>query len=143
MKAPSADLVIDTNIFLAAAAGRASRQRLSQISRQRGLIYTQATLVEFQHVIKVVPKFSVFLHEHGFLTDYANLVDEESYLPRIEHAEAVLRNAPASKNGSIRDAHILACAWVYEADIWSHDRDFAGCGWPSWSTANLVAALGN
>jgi hypothetical protein len=31
--------------------------------------------------------------------------------------------------------------WLAEADIWSHDRDFAGTGWPSWSTANLRAAL--
>lgn len=66
--------------------------------------------------------------------------------PRLYNAlmpEAVvaLRNAPASRNGSVTDAHILALAWAYEADIWSHDRDFAGTGWPSWSSANLAAAL--
>lgn len=32
-------------------------------------------------------------------------------------------------------------AWLYDADIWSHGRDFAGTGWPSWSNANLAAAL--
>jgi hypothetical protein len=49
--------------------------------------------------------------------------------------------APASRNGSSSDAHVLALAWLAEADIWSHDRDFAGTGWPSWSSANLRAAL--
>ncbi|AOO81905.1 hypothetical protein [Bosea vaviloviae] len=30
---------------------------------------------------------------------------------------------------------------VKEVENWSHDRDFAGTGWPSWSSANLRAAL--
>lgn len=68
--------------------------------------------------------------------------------PPVQHSEAMLvtaadtlRNAAASRNGSVDDAHILALAWTYDADIWSHDRDFAGTGWPSWSSANLAAAL--
>jgi predicted nucleic acid-binding protein len=59
----------------------------------------------------------------------------------LEEAQTVLRNAAASKNGSTNDAHVLALAWTVDADLWSHDRDFAGTGWPSWSTANLMAAL--
>jgi predicted nucleic acid-binding protein len=59
----------------------------------------------------------------------------------MEAAALVLQLAPASRNGSMRDAHILALAWSLDADIWSHDRDFAGSGWPSWSNANLRAAL--
>jgi predicted nucleic acid-binding protein len=52
-----------------------------------------------------------------------------------------LRNAPASRNGSVTDAHLLALAWTLDADLWSHDRDFAGTGWPSWSTSNLLTAV--
>ncbi len=59
----------------------------------------------------------------------------------LASAADVLLNAPASRNGSVKDAHVLALAWTYESDIWTHDRDFAGTGWPSWSSANLVAAL--
>ncbi len=44
-------------------------------------------------------------------------------------------------SGSERDAHLLACAWAFDADIWTHDRALAGTGWPSWSTANLSDAL--
>ena len=56
-------------------------------------------------------------------------------------AEMALRHAPASRNGSVTDAHLLALAWTLDADLWSHDRDFAGTGWPSWSTSNLLAAV--
>ena len=51
-------------------------------------------------------------------------------------------NAVASRNGSTADAHLLACAWAFDADLWSHDRDFAGTGWASWSNANLNDSIG-
>ncbi|KPF72684.1 hypothetical protein IP69_02060 [Bosea sp. AAP35] len=68
---------------------------------------------------------------------------EARYRDSLTQAADTLRNAAASRNGSVKDAHILALAWAYDADIWSHDRDFAGTGWPSWSSANLAAALGD
>ena len=52
-----------------------------------------------------------------------------------------LAEAVASANGSPADAHVLALAWAADADIWSHDRDLGGTGWPSWSTRNLRRAL--
>jgi predicted nucleic acid-binding protein len=69
------------------------------------------------------------------------VVDETLYADRLGRAAEVLRLAPASRNGSTNDAHVLALAWNLDADIWSHDRDFAGTGWPSWSSANLRASL--
>jgi hypothetical protein len=60
---------------------------------------------------------------------------------RLEMARTTLREAVDSRNGSERDDHILALAWVADADIWSPDRDFAGTGVASWSTPNLVQAL--
>ena len=66
---------------------------------------------------------------------------EDAYGHRLEEAGEVLRLAVPSRNGSMGDAHILALAWSFDADIWSHDRAFAGTGWPSWSNANLRAAL--
>jgi predicted nucleic acid-binding protein len=65
----------------------------------------------------------------------------EALTPLIEPAEAALRDAVPSRNGAVSDAHILALAWEIDADIWSHDRDFAGTGVASWSTINLVRAL--
>lgn len=70
-----------------------------------------------------------------------SIVEEAEYGRRLEEAAVTLRLAVASRNASPRDAHILALAWALDADIWSHDRDFAGTGWPSWSSVNLRAAL--
>jgi predicted nucleic acid-binding protein len=56
-------------------------------------------------------------------------------------AAQFLRDANQSRNGATTDAHILALAWQANADVWSHDRDFAGTGVASWSTINLVRAL--
>jgi hypothetical protein len=62
-----------------------------------------------------------------------------AYLPR---AQSVLRDSVPSRNGSTADAHILALVWAVDADVWSHDRDFAGTGVGSWSTLNLVRTIG-
>jgi predicted nucleic acid-binding protein len=59
-------------------------------------------------------------------------------LPR---AEIALRDAGASRNGSINDAHVLALAWSVNADVWTTDRDLAGTGAPTWSTPNLIRGL--
>jgi predicted nucleic acid-binding protein len=55
--------------------------------------------------------------------------------------EETLRDAVASRNGSIRDTHILALAWSVQGDIWTTDRDFAGTGVATWSTPNLMRGL--
>ncbi|SFU60870.1 PIN domain-containing protein [Methylobacterium sp. 174MFSha1.1] len=69
------------------------------------------------------------------------VVEAVGYAELLPEAARVLSDAVASRNGSASDAHVLACAWLLDADIWSHDRDFAGTGWPSWSNANLLRAL--
>lgn len=61
--------------------------------------------------------------------------------PRRPSSALVVDANTILSNGSVRDAHILALAWTLDADIWSHDRDFAGTGWPSWSNGNLRASL--
>lgn len=64
--------------------------------------------------------------------------DFEAGLPDSERS---LREAVASRNGSVKDAHILALARTADADIWSSDRDFAGTGVATWSTPNLMRGL--
>ena len=61
--------------------------------------------------------------------------------PHLARSEIVLRDAVPSRNGSIRDAHVLALAWSVDADVWTTDRDFAGTGVATWSTANLMRGL--
>jgi hypothetical protein len=38
--------------------------------------------------------------------------------------------------------YLLALAWSVETDVWTTDRDFAGAGIATWSTPNLMRALG-
>jgi predicted nucleic acid-binding protein len=61
--------------------------------------------------------------------------------PHLARSEMVLRDAAPSRNGSIGDAHVLALAWGVDGDVWTKDRDFAGTGIATWSTANLIRGL--
>jgi PIN domain-containing protein len=63
----------------------------------------------------------------------------ETLLPRCEES---LRDAVPSRNGSVRDAHVLALARSVDADLWTTDRDFAGTGVAAWSTPNLMPCGG-
>lgn len=69
------------------------------------------------------------------------VVRAETYANALDEAGRVLAEAVASRDAGRSDAHLLACAWALDADIWSHDRDFAGTGWPSWSNANLRRSM--
>jgi hypothetical protein len=80
----------------------------------------------------------------GTLDDLASLMtvaSVASLAPLLPEGEAALKNSVPSRNGSTRDAHLLALAWSAGADIWTHDRDFAGTGVATWSTTNLMRAL--
>jgi hypothetical protein len=61
--------------------------------------------------------------------------------PLLAKSELALRDAVASRNGSVRDAHVLALAWSIDGDVWTTDRDFAGTGVATWSTPNLMRGL--
>ena len=69
------------------------------------------------------------------------IVPVAALTPILASSEMALRDAAPSRNGSTRDAHVLALAWSVEADVWTTDRDFAGAGIASWSTPNLMRAL--
>jgi predicted nucleic acid-binding protein len=58
--------------------------------------------------------------------------------PYIARSEIALKDAVPSRNGSVRDAHVVALAWSAGADVWTSDRDFAGTGIATWSTPNLM-----
>jgi PIN domain len=69
------------------------------------------------------------------------IVPVAALAPLLAGSEVALRDAVPSRNGSTRDAHVLALAWSVEADVRTTDRDFAGAGIASWSTPNLMRAL--
>jgi predicted nucleic acid-binding protein len=136
---PSAALVVDTNIILSTVMGTREGAALPQAGASRMLMVSHETAVEARQVIeRIAPTRKDLLRR---ALSAIEIIDRDKYAVNIEAAGRSLMLAPASRNGSINDRHVLALAWTYGADIWSHDRDFAGTGWPSWSSANLTAAL--
>lgn len=140
MRAPRSVLVVDTAVLIAAALGRNSAA-LATAARARNLVVIERSLAEARRRIEFGLKAPEFLALLNRATADIAVVPAREYEDMIELAETVLQDAVASQNGSKRDAHALACSWVVDADIWSFDRDFAGTGVASWSTANLMRAL--
>ena len=136
----SSAIVVDANILVSAVLGSATGVHLERIAGERSLITSEAAFEEASRVVgHIRPQDLPVL---AALLDLVAIVATEDVVTTdLEDAQTTLRNAVASKNGSTNDAHLLALAWTVDADLWSHDRDFAGTGWPSWSTANLMAAL--
>jgi predicted nucleic acid-binding protein len=132
-------LVVDAAILITALIGR-SAGALFDVGRTVRLATTDRAMVETSR------RVSLGLRRPDLLPPLSALVADFDIVPAedlelVEDAAANLREAVASRNGSADDAHILALAWALDADIWSHDRDFAGTGVASWSTINLVRAL--
>jgi predicted nucleic acid-binding protein len=132
---------LDATVVISAALGRTT----SVIERAQSvavLVTTDRAIEEARRRIELGLKAPEFLPQLAVIADSLAVVPSAELAPRLPDAATVLRDAVASRNGSTRDAHILALAWASGADIWSADRDFAGTGVASWSTLNLVRALG-
>lgn len=138
MRQPGWAIVIDSSVLIAMALGRSSYALVAAVKRHR-LLVTDIAAAESQKRIELGLKAPEHVPDLRAAVALMNMIPAAD-LP-TEHAKAVLKDAVASRNGSVADAHILACAWTFDADIWSSDRDFAGTGVASWSTANLMRAL--
>ena len=136
---PSRTLVVDANILLGAILGRRTLGIIVRVVAKRTLVLPEQVLDEVRLVLNRVPRRPNLTIEEVLVG--IEIAPSEIYRSYMAAASMTLRNAVASRNGSVADAHLLALAWRLDADIWSHDRDFAGTGWPSWSSANLVEVL--
>lgn len=136
---PSQYLVVDSNIILGVVLGRKSKALFDAVLAMRPLLTSARSR---QEVIGVASQVDPNVaRSAAVLVETLSVTVEERYAAHLDAAASALRHAVPSRNGNTADAHVLALAWSHDADIWSHDRDFAGTGWPSWSSANLRAAL--
>ena len=139
---PTGVLVVDANIVLGVVLGKRSRPVFQMVWAKRDLATSararEEVLGRTRGLEARLPATTELVTD---LLATIKIADLPEYASKVEAAALVLRRAPASRNGSTSDAHILALAWTLDADIWTHDRDFAGTGWPSWSSANLQATL--
>jgi predicted nucleic acid-binding protein len=138
---PSDRLVVDANVILSALLGRVTHRHLRKVNEARDLCTTRHAFDEALTVLDRIGATSDQRKAAGTLFKWLPVAPTADYETLMEEAAASLSRAPASRTGSTADAHILALAWTLDADIWSHDRDFAGTGWPSWSSANLIDEL--
>ena len=132
-------LVVDAAILVSALVGR-SAGALFDAAKSVRLATTDRAMVETSRRVALGLNRSDLLPALDALVADLDVVAVEALGP-LTGAATVLREAVASRNGSTDDAHILALAWELDADIWSHDRDFAGTGVATWSTVNLLRAL--
>ncbi|MBL8548251.1 MAG: hypothetical protein JNL81_17455 [Hyphomonadaceae bacterium] len=140
MRPPSSTLVVDAAILIAAVRGRSSGA-LIEAARSVNLVTTDRVVQEARRRIALGLKRPELIEVLDALIGEMTIVPVAAFGPMLTEAEIALRDAVPSRNGSTRDAHVVALAWGAEGDVWTTDRDFAGTGVASWSTPNLMRAL--
>ena len=140
MRAPSPTLVLDAAILISAAYGR-SGGAIIEAQQTSVLVTTDRVVHEARRRMELGLKRPDLLSVLDSLIAEITIVPVAELEPLLAMGEIALRDAVASRNGSIRDAHVLALAWSVEADVWTTDRDFAGTGVAAWSTPNLMRGL--
>lgn len=140
MKRPSSTLVLDAAILVAATRGR-STGALLEAARSAALVTTDRAVIEARRRVELGMKRPELRPILDALVAEMTVVPLAALQENLARGEIALRDAVASRNGSTRDAHMLALAWSVEGDIWTTDRDFAGVGVAAWSTPNLMRGL--
>jgi len=140
MRAPSSTLVLDAAILIAAVLGRSAGAIMSA-QRASVFVTTDRVVQEARRRLELGLKRPELLDLLDDLAAAITIVPVAALEPLIARCEQTLRDAVASRNGSTRDAHVLALAWSVEGDIWTTDKDFAGTGVAAWSTPNLMRGL--
>jgi predicted nucleic acid-binding protein len=140
MRAPTSTLVVDAAVLVAAARGRSSGALL-EAGRSAALVTTDRVVHEARRRSELgLRRPELLAIIDGLLTEMT-VVPVAALTSVLAESEIALRDAVASRNGSIKDAHVLVLARSAEADVWTIDRDFAGTGVASWSTPNLMRGL--
>jgi predicted nucleic acid-binding protein len=142
MRPPSTTLIIDAAILVAAVRGRSSGALL-EAAESAVLVTTDRVIQEARRLITLGLRRPELIELLDALADLFTIIPVAALAPMLERCEETLRDAVPSRNGSERDAHVLALAWSVDADVWTTDRDFAGTGVATWSTPNLMRALAN
>ena len=142
VRPPTRVLIIDSNIIVSAVLSDRTRKTLAMLGDLFQLFFTERGVAEVYGVLKRLGSTrDVDLELASEIIHGLNVAMEDVYRDVLSLAATTLRLASHDGKARTSDDHILALAWTLDADIWSHDRDFAGTGWPSWSGANLVAAV--
>jgi predicted nucleic acid-binding protein len=129
--------VVDAAILVAAVQGRSSGAFL--LAGRVALLATPDRVVhEARRRIEIGLKRPELVQLLEALAAEITIVPMAALAAGLGDAETALRDAVPSRNGSTKDAPVLALARSIDADVWTTDRDFAGTGIATWSTPNLI-----
>lgn len=137
MRNPSPVLVVDAAVLVAAVRGRSSGAFLVA-GKAASLVTTDRVVHEARRRIQLGLKRPELLELLEALVAEITIVPVAALAECLGDAATALREAVPSRNGSVKDAHVLALARSIDADVWTTDRDFAGTGIATWSTPNLM-----
>ncbi|HYD87590.1 MAG TPA: PIN domain-containing protein [Vitreimonas sp.] len=140
MKGVSSTLVVDAAVLVSALLGRQTGAMLEAVRACR-LVTTDRAVLEVSRRVELGLKRPELLSLLDAILVEMAVVPVAALSEALPRAEIVLRDSVPSRTGSTTDAHVLALSWAVDGDIWTHDRDFAGAGVATWSTANLMRAL--
>ncbi|MBM2812019.1 MAG: hypothetical protein HW416_2778 [Chloroflexi bacterium] len=138
-------LVVDASILVAEALRKRGRALLANPNLD--LLAAAEALAETEHELR---KRTAMIAAHGRLDlDMANLLLEaalaliHSRVGLVEPAvyASHLGEAPKRIPRDERDAPAVALAMALGCGIWTADRDFFGCGVPTWTTESLLRHL--
>jgi predicted nucleic acid-binding protein len=140
VRRPSTTIVVDAAILIAAVRGRSSGA-FAVAAANAILVTTDRVVHEARRRIELGLQRPELIEVLDALADLLTIVPVAALESMLARREQTLLDAVSSRNGSTRDAHVLALAWSVEADVWTTDRDFAGTGVATWSTPNLMRAF--
>jgi predicted nucleic acid-binding protein len=136
--------VIDANILV----GELLRKRGQQLLRNQNLELhiTERAISETRHEFAkrlhtIAQTNQLTAETSRLLTENASEITENiNVIPESEYAfllELALKRIPRDPD----DAYTVALALLLEADIWTLDSDFLGCGIATWTTETLLLEI--
>ena len=130
-------IVIDSNVLISTIIGVRASDQFERILRGGAEVAVPtAQAAEVRQVLVTKFNFSPDYADAlvNKITDRVRLLEPASYQTAEGQARARLHDRAQP------DWPVLAAAIVFDAAIWSNDRDFFGVGVPVWSTRNIVLA---
>ncbi|MGB5593475.1 MAG: PIN domain-containing protein [Crocosphaera sp.] len=138
-------LVIDANILVAELIRQRGRELIVNPVWELYIPEKQweESCYELNKRIKIMIEKDIFSSETGqnLLKDALSLAETNVCLIPLEFYSAYKNIALARIPRDPDDWQTVALALFLNAGIWTHDKDFLGCGMATWTTDTLISYL--
>lgn len=138
-------LVVDANILVAELIRKRGRELIIHpaLELYMAQMAWEETCHELAKRVEKMAQKGVFSQEIGqkLLTDAMSLAEVKVSIVPHELYAAYATIARLRIPRDPDDWFTVALALVLQAGIWTNDRDFLGCGLPTWTTETLMSHL--